>query len=150
MTGRLHRMTRGIGGAALAAGLLGAGSAEADNDSCREWWVEHAQWKTEAVRRYLRAAPQPEVDAAVFEVLQREAYLSSCDVSVRSARQELVGWRLVDRTPDEFGSAVVESVLERAGFDLGLREIFAAPPERVVQAPVIRRRARYQRGVASR
>ncbi len=78
------------------------------------------------VQRYLRGAPNRGVDAAIFEMLQREAYLTSCDVSVAAARGELVGWRLVGRMPEEYGSAVLESVLERAGFDVGLRGIFEA------------------------
>jgi hypothetical protein len=74
------------------------------------------------MRRYLLGAPQRELDAAIFEMLQREAYLTSCDISVQGSRGVLVGWRLVGRSPDEYGSAVLEAVLERAGFDVGLRE----------------------------
>ena len=59
---------------------------------------------------------------AANAMLQREAYLTSCDISARGSRGVLVGWRLVGRSPDEYGSAVVEAVLERAGFDVGLRE----------------------------
>jgi len=149
MKRRARRIARGIGGAALAATLLVSGQAAADNDSCLEWRQDHGVWKTETLRRYLQGAPQPEVDAAVFEVLQREAYLTSCEVSVRSGRGDLVGWRLVDRTPDEFGAAVVESVLERAGFDLSLESILSAPPERVARSfePT---RATYGRGVRTR
>ncbi len=33
----------------------------------------------------------------------------------------MVGWRLVGRTPDDYGGAVLESVLERAGLDMDLR-----------------------------
>ena len=117
---------RGVAAAALAASLLVAGSAAAAGDSCREWRLEHRGWKTEALRRYLRGAPEREVDAAVFELLQREAYLTSCEVSVRNGRDELVGWRLVGRTPEDYGSAVVESLLERAGFDLELSGLFGA------------------------
>jgi hypothetical protein len=73
------------------------------------------------MQRYLRGAPQRELDEAVFEILQREAYLTSCDTSARSARGAMVGWRLVGRRPDEFASAVLESVLERSGFDVSLR-----------------------------
>lgn len=143
-----QRIARGIGGAALAAGLLAAWPAGAEAESCREWRQEHQAWKTESLRRYLNGAAQPEVDAAVFEVLQREAYLTSCEVSVQSGRDELVGWRLVDRNPEEYGAVVVESVLERAGFDVGLETIFAAPPERVVATPAPR--PRNVRGVLSR
>ena len=140
--------SRGIGGALLAAGLLFSGSAGADPEACREWRMEHTRWKTHALRLYLRGAPQTELDAAVFEVLQREAYLTSCEVSVRHGRDDLVGWRLVGRLPDEYGSAVAESVLERAGFDLGLEEIFSAPPREITK--YTRRPLRSRRGVASR
>jgi hypothetical protein len=119
--------------AAVSAALLGAGAAQA-GDSCREWRGEHLAWKTEVVRRYLGGAPQRDLDAAIFEVLQREAYLTSCEVSVQGARADLVGWRIVGRTPEEYGSAVLESVLERGGFDLDLRRMFAAAPP-VVAAP---------------
>jgi hypothetical protein len=112
----------GACGAGLAAALLLGGAAQAGSDSCREWRLEHCTWKAESMRRYLTGAPQRELDAAIFEMLQREAYLTSCDISVEGSRGVLVGWRLVGRSPDEYGSAVVESVLERAGFDVGLRE----------------------------
>jgi hypothetical protein len=108
--------------AALAAAMLAGVAAQAGSDSCREWRLEHCTWKAESMRRYLTGAPQRELDAAIFEMLQREAYLTSCDISVQGSRGVLVGWRLVGRSPDEYGSAVVESVLERAGFDVGLRE----------------------------
>ena len=104
-----------------AALLLGANGARAETDSCREWQKEHCEWKARAMKRYLGGAPQRELDEAVFEILQLEAYLTSCDVSGRSSRSTLVGWRLVGRTTDEFSSAVLESVLERSGFDVGLR-----------------------------
>ena len=109
----MKRMTRwigrGVGGAALAASLLAASVAGAGNDSCREWRHEHRLWKTETLRRYLR-----------------EAYLTSCETSVAGGHDELVGWRLVGRTPEDYGSAVVESLLDRAGFDLELSGLFGA------------------------
>ena len=106
---------------AAAALLLGAHDARAGNDSCREWQKEHCEWKARAIQRYLGGAPQRELDEAVFEILQLEAYLTSCDVSGRSSRSTMVGWRLVGRPTDEFSVAVLESVLERSGFDIGLR-----------------------------
>ena len=118
----------GVAGAALAASLLVSGSVGAAGDSCREWRREHRSWKIEALRRYLRGAPEREVDAAVFELLQREAYLTSCEISVEGGRDDLVGWRLVGRTPEEYGSAVAESVLGRAGFDLSLHSLFEPAP----------------------
>ncbi len=117
-----------VGGAVLAMSLLAGVSAHADNDSCREWHGEHRTWKTEGLRRVLRGAPQRELDEAIFEVLQREAYLTSCDISVEGGRDDWIGWRLVDKMPEEYGSAVVESVLERAGFELELRGLFASRP----------------------
>ena len=106
---------------AAAALLLGADGARAGTDSCREWQKEHCEWKARAIKRYLGGAAQRELDEAVFEILQLEAYLTSCDVSGRSSRSTMVGWRLVGRATDEFSSAVLESVLERSGFDVGLR-----------------------------
>ncbi len=114
---------------ALAVLMLGGGVAGAA-ESCREWRDEHRHWKSQALRLALSGAPQRELDTAVFELLQREAYLTSCDVSVEGARADLVGWRLVGRVPDDYAVAVIESVLERGGFDLDLRRRFAIPPSR--------------------
>lgn len=126
---------RGVGGAALVLSLLASPSAGAE-DSCREWRGEHGEWKIEALRRYLKGAPQPEVDSALFELLQREAYLTSCETSVQGGRDELVAWRLVDREPQDYGSAVAESVLDRAGFDVDLRDLFAKrAPDLVASVP---------------
>ena len=105
----------------LAASLLVGAAAAGGDDSCREWEREHCQWKAEAMRLYLRGEPQRALDAAIFEMLQREAYLTSCEVSVQVSRDAMVGWRLVGRLPDDYGGAVLEAVLERAGFDLDLR-----------------------------
>lgn len=107
----------------LAALTGGAGGAAASDDACREWTVEHHFWKVETLRRYLGGAAQSELDTALFELLQREAYLSSCPASVRTSRDELVGWRLVGRLPDEYAGAVVESLLEQSGFDLTLSDV---------------------------
>lgn len=107
--------------AALALSTV-AGVARADSDSCREWTREHCRWKAETMRRYLRGASQQELDQAVFEMLQREAYLTSCDGSEQASRAAMVGWRLVGRTPDEYAGAVLEAVLERSGFDMDLRD----------------------------
>ena len=145
------RLGGGVAAAALTASLLVASSAAAASDSCREWRLEHRGWKTEALRRYLRGAPEREVDAAVFELLQREAYLTSCEISVEGGRDELVGWRLVGRTPEEYGSAVAESVLGRAGFDLSLRRLFEAAPSALAVAPSRRSSGRWnRRGVGPR
>ncbi|MBW2362603.1 MAG: hypothetical protein JRG84_17040 [Deltaproteobacteria bacterium] len=121
--------------AGLLAGLLLGAGAQADTPSCREWRGEHREWKTEVLRRTLRGAPQSAIDESVFELLQREAWLTSCDVSVRVGRDELVGWRLAQRLPDEYANAVVVSVLERAGFDVGLRELFVETVPVVAKAP---------------
>jgi len=107
---------------ALMAALLGGGAAHADDDTCRVWLREHCDWKAKAISRYLKGAPQRELDVAIFEMLQREAYLTSCEVSAQVSRAPMVGWRLVGRTPDDYGSAVLESVLERTGLDMDLRQ----------------------------
>ena len=112
-------------GAVVAAAVLAlSGVASADSASCREWSAEHVQWKTEVMRRFLGGAPQRAVDEAVFEMLQREAYLTACDIPVEVARCEMVGWRLGERPADEYASAVLESVLDQAGFEVELRELF--------------------------
>ncbi len=117
-----------LGLCALIAGTaLGAGAANASDSSCREWRDEHRHWKVVVVRRFLHGAPQRELDEAIFEMLQREAYLTSCDASVQVARAEMVGWRLAGRPIDDYGSVVIESILERAGFDVGLRSLFDVP-----------------------
>jgi hypothetical protein len=135
-----------VGGAALAIGVVLVGTLATASDSCREWRTEHLQWKTEVLRRYLRGAAERDLDAAVFELLQREAYLTSCDMSVEGGRDDLVGWRLVGRTPEDYGSAVVESILERAGFDLSLRELLDGGPPAVARSSG----ARSGRGIAAR
>jgi len=118
----------GFGRRAVAAWVLvGAGltaAAPAAADSCREWAVEHAGWKAEAVRRYLDGSTSQQLETAIFELLQREAYLTSCDLPVQRARERFLGWRLVGRTPDEYGRAVVESVLAESGMDLEVRNWF--------------------------
>jgi len=109
-----------------AAVLFAGAGARAETDSCREWQKEHCDWKAKAMQRYLRGATQRELDEAMFEILQREAYLTSCDTSAQASRGAMVGWRLVGRNPDEFASAVLESVLERSGFDVSLRSRLSA------------------------
>jgi hypothetical protein len=145
----MAQLASGIGKGVVLGGLLAvfvaAGSATA-GDSCRQWRSEHRDWKTEAIRLYLSGAPQREVDAALFELLQREAYLTSCEVSVEGARADLVGWRLVGRLPDEYGSAVLESVLERAGFDLDLRRLFEGEESGMAAASGLDRRSPLRRG----
>jgi hypothetical protein len=111
-------------GVAVAAVLALSGVASADSASCREWRAEHVQWKTEVMRRFLGGAPQRAVDEAMFEMLQREAYLTACDIPVEVARCEMVGWRLGERPADEYASAVLESVLDQAGFEVEVRELF--------------------------
>ena len=107
-----------------AAAALGPHAARAAEEPCREWRVEHRRLTGEVLRAWLAGAPQRELDASVFELLQREAWLTSCDLPDEAAREELVGWRLVGRAPDDYGAAIVESVLERAGFDPALRHMF--------------------------
>lgn len=118
----------GAAGAAALALALVAGAATAESDPCREWVVEHDHWKKEVVGRYLSPVPQEDLDKAVFELLQREAYLTSCDESVRAGRAERVAWRMLDRLPDEYAAAVVESVLDSAGYDLALDELRGGRP----------------------
>ncbi len=115
----------------LALGLAGPGPARAESQTCREWREEHRDWKVQAIRRYLKGATGREVDEALFELMQREAYLTSCETRVNFGRSELVGWRLVGRIPEEYGSAVLESVLAQGGFDLELQGLFRRGGPRV-------------------
>ncbi len=134
---RLGTTTRRVAAALLAVAALGAGRSAGANESCREWMAEHRHWKVEVVRRYLHGGPERELDEAVFELLQREAYLTSCEQSVAGARDELVGWRLVGRLPEEYASAVLESLLDRAGFDVSLVGLFAGMPGMVAARPAL-------------
>ena len=102
-----------------------AGSAQAGSETCRDWMREHASWKGKVLGRYLADAPQRSIDEAVFELMQREAYLTSCPTRVRALRPHMVGWRLVDRDVDGYAAAVIESILEEGGLDLDLRSRFA-------------------------
>jgi hypothetical protein len=106
------------------AGVLGPHAARGAEDACREWRAEHQRTLGEVVRAWLAGAPPSELDAAIFELLQREVWLGSCDLPDETLRRELVGWRLVGRAPERYGAAVVESVLERAGFDPALGHLF--------------------------
>ncbi len=118
--------------ALLLGALMGGGTAQA-GDACREWQAEHDHWLVQVVQRYLDGAPQGELDAALFELMQREAYLTSCEMSASQAREQQVGWRMVGRAPEEFASAVIDSVLERAGFDTRLWSLFESD---FLEAPV--------------
>ena len=113
--------------AAIGAALLGMTSlatpGQADSDACRDWRVEHGDWKIEALQAFLRSRPRAAQDETMFEVLQREAYLTSCDPDLRVTRSEMVGWRVVGRSPDESPVVLVESVLVAGGFDIELRRI---------------------------
>ncbi len=109
----------------LVLGLAAASPAQAGSETCRDWMREHADWKGKVLGRYLAAASRRDVDEAVFELMQREAYLTSCPTRVRALRPHMVGWRLVDRDVDGYAAAVIESILEEGGLDLDLLRRFA-------------------------
>jgi hypothetical protein len=120
---------RGLAALGLVATLFGSDGALARGDSCHQWADEHRDWTVRVVRLYLTGGGRHELDTALFELLQREAYLTSCDTSLARARGTFVGWRLTDRTPDEYAAyaaEVVETLLVRAGFPTRLRELFGA------------------------
>ena len=123
MPARTRRWLRLLSALALAA-ALGPHAARAGDDPCREWRIEHRRLTGEVLHAWLAGAPQRELDASIFELLQREAWLSSCELPPEAGREELVGWRLVGRPPDHYGAAIVESVLERGGFDPALGHMF--------------------------
>ena len=120
--------------AAVCVGLVAASSTRARADSsCREWTQEHWEIKSDVVRLYLAGASQERLDDSVFELLQREAYMTSCDPGKVVARVHQVGWRMLDRNPDEYGAIVIEGLLADAGMDLTLAGLFevsdlASPP----------------------
>jgi len=124
------RIPRSRGVRALLSGTLlslALAAPAGAQDSCREWTDEHCELKAKVMGLALRGASPDEIDAALFELLQREAYLTSCESSVETTRAAQVGWRLVSRAPDEYASAVFDSVLARAGLDPELRGLFAEP-----------------------
>lgn len=128
---RHSRSTRRRRLAALAAAGLATGvaaAASAASDPCRDWEDEHTDYKARVVHGYLTSAPQGQLDADVFELIQREAYLTSCPDSVAAERSHRVGWRLVGLGTDGYAGAVVDSVLEQGGFALDLRPLFGEPP----------------------
>jgi hypothetical protein len=104
-------------------------SASHASDTCREWWREHESWKARVVALYLGDGSQQELDAAMFEVIQLEAYLTACEGPLPGLRARLVANRTIDRPVDEYAAAVAESLLEQAGFDLSLESYFM-PGER--------------------
>ncbi len=127
----------------VMAVLCVATSAGAVSETCREWQDEHAAWKARVLRLALVDAPRRTLDEALFELVQREAYLTSCPARVDAQRPEMIGWRLVDRSPEEYPSAVVESVLAESGMALDVRSWFgpmlsqAAPNASYSTAPSI-------------
>jgi hypothetical protein len=115
----------------LVAALLGGDGALAQGDTCHQWRDEHRDWTVRVVRLYLTGGGRHELDTALFELLQREAYLTSCDTSLARARGSFVGWRLVGHTPDEYAAEVVDTLLLRAGFPVRLRDFFGAGADSV-------------------
>jgi len=108
---------------AMLAAVASPGLARGETDACVEWRVEHRDWKIEALQATLRGRPQAAIDETIFEVLQREAYLTSCETAVPVARAEWIGWRLAERSPDQYGAALLETVLAQGGFDFELAEL---------------------------
>ena len=140
---RSKRRTLAI--AAVVWGCLVASAIEA-SDTCREWWREHENWKARVVALYLSDASQRELDTAMFEVVQFEAYLTACEGPVPGQRARLVSHRTIARPVDEYAATVPEALLEQAGFDLSLDGLFL-PGERAGEisgafAPTARPRAR--------
>ncbi len=124
----------------LAVALSFAVPATAD--SCRDWTREHQAMKAKAIRLYLQGAPSGELDALLFDLLQHEAYLTSCNIPARVARCQMIGWRLADRPTADFARAPLESVLEDAGFPVDMRDWFDVDREPEVAAARPRNRRR--------
>jgi hypothetical protein len=126
-----------LGALITAAAVLFAASASAGHsDACREWRAEHSELKGRAAGLVLSGAPQAKIDGVVFELLQREAYMSACRTSVARGRGEMVGWRLIGRPAASFGTAVLESILEQSGFDLSLASLGGRPRSPALTANV--------------
>lgn len=119
---RREAIMRIIGSGLLAGVMLLAGAARA-GEPCRDWAEEHESWRATSLRRTLDGSAPSERDAALFELVQREAYLTACPEVGPGQQSSLIGWRLVGRSPAEYGSVVAESVLEQGGFDLSLRSL---------------------------
>ena len=115
-------------GILLCATVLAAGVASG-SQTCREWWRDHEDWKARALSLYLSDASQRELDAAMFEIVQLEAYLTACAGSVAGQRERLVSHRTLQRPVDEYAAVVPESLLDQAGFDLSLDTVLL-PAER--------------------
>jgi hypothetical protein len=130
--------------AAVAWVCLVASASQA-SDTCREWWREHENWKARVVALYLGDASQQELDAAMFEVVQLEAYLTACEGPLPAHRARLVSNRTIGRPVDEYAATVPESLLEQAGFDLSLERFFmpGERAERLSEAAASSPRARY-------
>ena len=141
----MRRCIRGLAALGLVVALLGGDGALAQGDTCHQWRDEHRDWTVRVVRLYLTGGGRQELDTALFELLQREAYLTSCDTSLARARGSFVGWRLVGRTPDEYAAEVVDTLLLRAGFPIQLREFFDAG---VDSAALVVQPQRHSRGRA--
>jgi len=123
---------------ALALALLlslSASASSASADSCRGWQVEQREAGERVLGLYLSGAPDRQLDLAMFELLQKEAYLTACPLSVEFARSYLVGWRLVGRPRSDFASAVVDSLLGRAGYDVELAGLLGSSEVLAIRAP---------------
>jgi hypothetical protein len=72
----MHEAIRSFRAAVCVLALATTGLAlpsAAGSDACRDWRVEHTEWKIEALQAFLRGRPRAAQDETIFEVLQREA-----------------------------------------------------------------------------
>lgn len=110
---------------AFAAMVLAPRPARAEDDICKTWVREHCMAKADYIRLYL----DPSVSAAaldrrLYELLQLESYLLSCDIPEQRLRRSLVGWRLIGKPADSFGGEVFASAYAEAGLQLNPRSVF--------------------------
>lgn len=109
----------------LIAGLPTPAAAE--DDICKTWVREHCMAKAEYIRLYLDPSVSAEkLDRRLYDMLQLESYLLSCNLPEQRRRRSLVGWRLIDKSADSFGQAVLASAYAEAGLELHPRSVFGS------------------------
>ncbi|MEE8312638.1 MAG: hypothetical protein V3R77_10280 [Candidatus Binatia bacterium] len=110
---------------AFAATVAAPTPARAEDDICKTWVREHCMAKADYIRSYLDpSVPAEALDRRLYEMLQLESYLLSCNIPEQRLRRSLVGWRLIGKSPDSFGREVFASAYAEAGLELSPRSVF--------------------------
>jgi len=129
------RIPTAVLGAAAAALLVSSPiTARAEDDICKTWVKEHCMKKADYIRLYLdSSASMAALDRNLYEMLQLESYLLSCNMPEQRLRRSLVGWRLTGKSPDEYGQAVLASAYAEAGLELHPRHVLGDEAYLVVE-----------------